>query len=79
MFSKVFSKVSHSETPHSAAIKAASYDPSRMALRVTFKSGSHYEYGCVERETYDGLVAAESKGRFFHNHIRDAYPMIRRS
>jgi len=50
-----------------------SYDATTQKLLVTFKGGSTYEYFAVERAIYAGLRDAESKGKFFHKHIKAHY------
>ena len=42
-----------------------------------FRSGELYTYLGVPTEVYEGLLAAESKGRFFQAHIRDQYMFVR--
>lgn len=42
-------------------------------LRVQFRSGQTYEYRNVPEEVYQGLDSAESKGSYFHRHIRQRY------
>jgi hypothetical protein len=45
-------------------------------LEVEFKSGV-YQYAGVPQETFDALMAAESKGQFVSRHIRDAFPFTK--
>ena len=58
----------------SSVIAAAGYDPERRTLYVVFNTGRVYEYMDVSAEIYDGLMAAESKGRFLNQTIIDNYP-----
>ncbi len=39
-------------------------------LKLTFPSGKTYSYRCSE-DLYRRFMASESKGRFFHEHIRN--------
>lgn len=39
-------------------------------LVIRFTNGSVYEYQNVTRELFDRFLAAESKGQFFHAHIK---------
>lgn len=52
-------------------------DPERGTLTIKFndkvdKPGGVYQYPDVPREKYDGLLAAESKGTYFGEHIKGA-------
>lgn len=42
-------------------------------LVIEFKNGRRYVYSGVPREVYEGLMYAESKGRFFNENVRKAY------
>lgn len=42
-------------------------------LKITFESGETYRYYGVPKVVYDGLISADSKGRYFHDYIRDQY------
>lgn len=61
----------------SEALSKVAYDKSKLALEVTFKSGSTYQYGCVEPQTFKDLIHAKSKGRFFQKQIRNSHPTRR--
>lgn len=54
-------------------IAAIGYDAATSTLAVTFTRGpGHiYHYPGVSRETYDAFMAAESKGAFFGQNIKD--------
>ena len=54
----------------SSNLAAIGYDPTAKTLAVRFTNGSLYHYPNVEQPLYDGLMAAESKGRYFHAHVR---------
>lgn len=65
----------------SSMIRAVGYDPATKELEVVFTSGRIYRYTDVPHKVYEGLVAAESKGRYMRAHILDAYdyyPVTRR-
>jgi hypothetical protein len=54
----------------SSALDAVHYDAQKQALHVRFVSGgSTYEYADVSQADYDALLAAESAGRHFRQHI----------
>ncbi len=61
-------------TVESSMIHAVGYDPEKHILEVVFNTGRTYQYADVPPEVYDSLLKAESKGRYFLAHIRDAYP-----
>jgi hypothetical protein len=42
-------------------------------LEVEFTSGALYRYANVPVAVYEALMAAESHGTFFNEHVRDAY------
>jgi len=54
----------------SSNLSGCHYDEKTQTLTVEFKGGARYSYGGVVKEDYDGLVGAESAGKFFHKRIR---------
>jgi hypothetical protein len=62
----------------STAILRLHHDAARDRLSVWFESGERYDYFGVPRAVYDAFVAADSKGRFFAEQIRDQYRFERR-
>jgi len=59
----------------SRAIESVGYHPPSRAMRVQFRSsGRTYEYAGVPRHVFEGLIRAESRGRYFAHHVRDRYP-----
>jgi hypothetical protein len=46
-------------------------------MEVEFVDGGVYRYFVVPRSVLDALLAADSIGRFFHEHIRGVYPFQR--
>lgn len=58
----------------SSAIERISHDEATRLLHVRFVSGRCYAYSGVPRSVYHAFLAAESKGAFFNQHIRDLYP-----
>lgn len=61
----------------SSAISAIDYDRDRAKLLIRFVSGERYVYVGVPVEVSRSFMDAESKGRFFHEAIRDHYPYNR--
>lgn len=63
-------------------IASIGYDSTSNTLAVTFARGpGHiYHYPGVDQKTYDDFVAAESKGNFFGQHIKnlpfDKFPSV---
>ena len=61
----------------SGNIEAVAHDSVNSLLYVWFKTPSLYRYTGVRQATYDQLLAATSKGRFHHDHIRGRFPYTR--
>ena len=57
----------------SSMIQAVGYDPDRKELEVVFNSGNVYRYTQVPKEEYEGLLKADSKGRYMRGNIIDCY------
>ena len=57
----------------SSMIASAGYDPEDRTLVVLFNSGKAYEYYDVPPEEYEGLMEAESKGRYMRANIIGGY------
>ncbi|HUT14507.1 MAG TPA: KTSC domain-containing protein [Thermoguttaceae bacterium] len=55
----------------SSALRSVGYDQEQRVLEIEFTSGAVYQYFDVPAEVYRGLMAAESHGRHFHQHIRN--------
>ena len=58
---------------NSSSIKTMAYDKDEKKLWLRFNSGDLYEYRDVDRETALNLIKADSKGRFFHEHIKPIF------
>jgi hypothetical protein len=59
----------------SSAIAAIDHLARERTLVVTFTSGRRYAYAGVSAGTYRAFLKAASKGGYFNDHIREAYPM----
>ncbi len=57
----------------STNLKAVEYNKIQKTLIVKFKSGLSYIYFDVPNEIYTNLLNAESKGKYFHTHIKGVY------
>lgn len=42
-------------------------------LTVEFRQGGKYEYYDVPESVYEGMINAQSAGKFFHTMIKDIY------
>lgn len=58
-------------------ISAIGYDPDSQILEVEFLNGSVYEYSSVPCSEYDGLMNADSKGKYFSANIRKIYAFVK--
>ena len=61
----------------SEAIAEVEYEQSTSTLFVRFTDSHWYTYFAVRAAVHAAFVAAESHGKFFHDHIRDRYPYRR--
>jgi hypothetical protein len=43
-------------------------------LEIEFESGRVYQYYDVPEDVYEGMLASDSKGRYFNTHVRGKYP-----
>jgi len=57
----------------SRMLLAAGYDEKSHTLQVVFRTGDGYCYKNVPSFEYDGLMSAESKGKYMHKHIIGRY------
>ncbi|MDW8185219.1 MAG: KTSC domain-containing protein [Anaerolineae bacterium] len=62
----------------SSMISAVRYHEDRQILEVAFNKGVCLYFG-VPREVFEGLLRAESKGRYMRQHGIDRYPWIKKS
>jgi hypothetical protein len=57
----------------STNIKSVGYDPARRVLEIEFISGGVHEYEDVPPDLPPKMMASDSVGRFFHQHVRNRY------
>ena len=57
----------------SSNIGAIGYDGIAQMLKVQFSTGKTYLFYDVPLEVYDQFLSAQSKGKFFAEHIRSKY------
>jgi hypothetical protein len=58
---------------NSSNLFAVDYDFWRATLTIEFHGGRAYEYYHVPSAIVQGLLAADSHGRYFHQHIKGRY------
>lgn len=54
----------------SSDLSEVAYNPSTQQLEIIFHSGGIYLYNGVTQTEYQGLMSANSKGRYFHAFIK---------
>ena len=54
----------------SSNLAEAGYNGERMTLEIKFHNGSIYQYCPITRAGWEGLMKAESKGKYFIKNIR---------
>ena len=55
----------------SSALRSVGYDPGQRVLEVEFTGGEVYRYFDVPAKVHRELMAAESHGRYFQQHVRN--------
>jgi hypothetical protein len=60
----------------SSVVAAIAYDAVTRDLDVEFVAGSIYRYCGVPPDEVEGLVSAESPGRWLNSRIIPAYPCV---
>ena len=61
----------------STTLKAATYRDQSASLELEFRSGATYRYIGVSERAYRELLSAESKGRYFNQHIRNRFTHVK--
>lgn len=54
----------------SSNISSIGYDPVNMVLEIEFLNGAVYQYYDVPQSIYDGLMAADSHGKFLAAYVK---------
>jgi hypothetical protein len=65
------------EAVESTTMRSVGYEPANKVLEIEFESGVVYQYFEVPRKVVEGLLSAESKGRYFNREIREDYECVR--
>jgi hypothetical protein len=53
------------------------YTRASKTLTMTLNNGRQFSIQGVSRQTFDRWKSAPSKGQYFHEHIRDRFPVKR--
>jgi hypothetical protein len=64
------------EPVDSSTFASVGYDTIALLLELEFRSGEVYQYLGTPHSVHRELMAAQSKGRFFNQNIRDRFPHI---
>lgn len=67
----------YSAKVESSAINNVAYDTDSKVMTITFKTSGSYDYPDVPQHHYDGIVAAESVGKYFNKYIKQ-YSAVKR-
>ncbi|MCW5553180.1 MAG: KTSC domain-containing protein [Verrucomicrobiae bacterium] len=57
----------------SSNLAAVGYNPFTAVLTIAFHGDRVYQYFRVPVSIYQGLLRAESHGKYFHAHIKNRY------
>ena len=59
------------EPVSSSLLRSVGYDSDQQLLEVELQDGKIYQYADVSEQIYQGLIEADSLGRYFNQHIRE--------
>lgn len=59
---------------NSSNIGSVGYDSGSDTLEIEFINGGTYQYSGVPEGVYEGMMGADSKGKYFHANINKKYP-----
>ena len=59
---------------NSSNVSSVGYDADSQTLEIEFNSGGVYQYSGVPESVYEGMMGADSKGKYFHANIKNTYP-----
>jgi hypothetical protein len=57
----------------SSQFKKVKYDSESKILTITFNNDKKYEYKDVPKDIFDGLISAESAGKYFIANIKNSF------
>lgn len=58
---------------NSSQVEKVKYNSESKVLTVTFKPGKNYEYAEVPQDIFDGLLAAESAGKYLNQFVKPTF------
>jgi hypothetical protein len=61
----------------SSNIAAIGYDEDTQILEVEFTDGSVYQYSGVPPSEHNGMMNADSKGKYLHANIKKRYTHVK--
>ncbi len=61
----------------SSSIAAIGYEEESQVLEVEFTDGAVYQYSGVPSSEHDGILSANSKGKYLHANIKKRYPFVK--
>lgn len=65
-------------TPVSSSnIAAIGYDENSQSLEIEFTNGAVYQYSSVPPSEYEGIMGADSKGKYLHANIKNRYSFVK--
>ena len=62
---------------NSSAIERIMFDKVRSQLYIKFKNSPLYSYN-IDEAIFEAFCQADSKGKFFHQNIKDNFPFTER-
>jgi KTSC domain len=65
------------EPVNSSTVASVGYDPETLTLEVEFLSGALYQYFDVPENEANGLVGADSVGKYLNDNIKGRYRYAR--
>lgn len=66
-------KIMNRQSVSSTDLNSVAYDPGTQTLEIEFNSGGIYQYSNVPQDIYDGLMSADSHGKYFNQNIKNSY------
>jgi hypothetical protein len=61
----------------SSNISSIGYDADSQTLEVEFKNGAIYQYSGLPYGEYEGIMGADSKGKYLNANIKNRYPFVK--
>ena len=61
----------------SSNIASIGYDKDNKILEIEFNDGSVYQYSGVPSDEHDGIMSADSKGKYLHANIKNRYQYVK--